>query len=197
MDLNFDLPGWKPAHFLGPQVTVFLRGKYQTMDGNHVESPLLVEFPVGKGTVIFTSFHNEKQNNQKEEKLLRYRVFSARTAKENALVAKTMVSGGFSPAKKTLLSHSAGDPSITQSYRNAKPGRLQFALGLAGEGARLRFRIVSPDGQQYEKETRATLLVEVPDAPVGDWRYTVTALEVPYENFPFTVNVGEGAADKP
>ena len=158
MDLNFNLSGWKPAHFLDPKTTVFLRGEYQTGECDHTEAPLLVKFPVGKGTVIFTSFHNEKQNSQKEEKLLRFLVFSAITAKEEALVAKIMVSGGFSPAKKTLLSHSSGEPTITQTYRNTKPGRLQFALGLANEGARLRFRIVSPNGQQYEKETRTTLL---------------------------------------
>jgi hypothetical protein len=192
MQLNFDLADWRPANFSGPTVTVYLQGEYQSGPGR-AESPLLVKFPVGDGTLIFTSFHNEAQNSEEEDKLLRYLVFTAVTAKEEALLAKTMVSGGFSPAKKSLLSHSSGDPTITQTYRNTKPGRLQFALGLAGKGARLHFRIVGPNEQQYEKETQSTLIVEVPDAPVGDWRYTVTALQVPYENFPFTVSIGEAA----
>ena len=35
---------------------------------------------------------------------------------------------------------------------------------------------------------------EIPNAPAGDWQYTVTALELPYANFPFTLTVGEKAA---
>ena len=38
------------------------------------------------------------------------------------------------------------------------------------------------------------LCVEVDNAEAGDWRYTVTALHVPYPNFPFTLAVGEAAA---
>jgi hypothetical protein len=31
----------------------------------------------------------------------------------------------------------------------------------------------------------------VPDAAAGEWTYTVTALKLPYPNFPFTVRIGE------
>ena len=192
MDLNFEAGGWAPAQFGSPNVKVYLRGKYQATQGGQFDAPLLVKFTAGAGTVLFTSFHNEAQNSAQEEKLLRYLVFTAVTAKEEALVAKTMVSGGFSPTSKDLLSHSSGNPTITRTYRNSKPGRLQFALGVSGEDARLVLKIVAPNGQVYEKETRQTLIVEVPEAPLGEWRYTVTALEVPYENFPFTVDIGEG-----
>jgi hypothetical protein len=191
MDLNFDAGGWAPAHFAGKDVTVYLRGRYQTSSGGTAEAPLLVKFPAGQGTVIFTAFHNEAQNSEQEEKLLRYLVFTAVTAKEESLVAKTMVSGGFSPAKRSLISHSSGNPSVTQTYRNERPGRLQFALSFANQGARLRFTLIAPTGQKFEKEVESTLVVEVPDAPAGPWQYTVTALQVPYENFPFSVNVGE------
>ncbi len=46
----------------------------------------------------------------------------------------------------------------------------------------------------YEKEASATLVVEATGAPAGKWHYTVTALKVPYENFPFSVGVGETLA---
>jgi hypothetical protein len=195
MDLKFDAGDWIPAYFAGKDVTVYLRGTYTTSSGTNAEAPLLVKFPVGQGTVIFTAFHNEAQNSEQEEKLLRYLVFTAVTAKEESLVAKTMTSGGFSPAKRSLISHRAGDPSVTQVYRNDHPGRLQFALTFANQGARLRFTLVAPTGQKFEKDVESTLVVEVPDAPAGAWQYTVTALQVPYENFPFSVNVGEEKAD--
>ncbi len=196
MHLEFDLGDWLPAYFARSDVTVYLRGTFKTSNGETAEAPLLVKFPAGQGTVIFTAFHNEVQVSEQEEKLLRYLVFTAVTAKEESLVAKTMMSGGFSPAKRSLISHSAGNPTVTQVYRNEKPGRLQFALTFANQGARLRFTLLAPTGQEFEKEVGSTLVVEVPDAPAGPWQYTVTAIQVPYENFPFSVNVGEEADEK-
>ncbi len=200
MPLHFDAGGWCPANFSGPDVTEFLRGNYQTASGQRRDAPLLTRFPWGDGTVIFTSFHNARQNSENEQKLLRYLVFTAVTAQEDQLVTRAMISGGFSPTRKSVMSHSVGQPSVTQTYRNEWPGRLRFALAFSGQDARLKFKIVAPGGQQYEKETQQTLVVEIPDAPLGDWQYTVTSLEVPYPNFPFTVNIGqqdEPDADQP
>src|SRR5262249_31980357 len=61
--LNFDKNAWFPARFLGQDVTVFLEGEFDQTSGEKVKAPLLVKFPEGKGTVIFTSFHNEKVNS--------------------------------------------------------------------------------------------------------------------------------------
>ena len=69
-----------------------------------------------------------------------------------------------------------------------------FSLSFSGEGAHLKLTLVAPNHQVYEKETRGTLVVEASGAPAGDWQYTVTALQVPYENFPFSVSVGEGSS---
>lgn len=32
--------------------------------------------------------------------------------------------------------------------------------------------------------------MDIPHAASGDWTYTITALDLPYENFPFTVTIG-------
>jgi hypothetical protein len=192
LNLMFDLDGWQPAYFAGPGVTVLLRGRYRAMSGQEGEAPLLVKLPVGRGTLVFTSFHNEKVNSAVETKLLRYLVFTAVTAQVEALVNKTVMSGGFSAAS----THTSGDPSATQTYQKQEPGRLRFALSFAGEGARLKLTIVAPNGQAYEKVTPTPLVVEVPDAPAGKWRYTVTAEQVPYKHFPFNVTIGEGAAKR-
>ncbi len=191
MRLTFDMGGWKPAAFRNKAVTTFLRGRYRTGSGQESEAPFLVRFPVDDGTVIFTSFHNAKQNDEDELKLLRFLVFAAVTAEAETLLTKTMVAGGFSPVKKNIHSHSSGSPSVTQVYRNKKAGRLQFAIGLPNDGARLKMTIVAPNGQIYEKQFESTFIVEVPNAPIGDWRYTVAAEDVPFPNFPFTVSIGE------
>src|SRR5207249_1375051 len=64
LQLKFDLDQWKTAAFGGPRVNTLVRGKYKKMmfpkdrQGVLTEAPLLVKFTFGKGTVIFTSFHN-------------------------------------------------------------------------------------------------------------------------------------------
>jgi hypothetical protein len=158
--------------------------------GSPITAPLLVKAPFERGTIIFTSFHNEKVNNELETKLLKYLVFAAVTAKETAEAQKTMISGGFSPQKQNLLSASPETPSVTQSYVNAKRGRLRFALSFANQGAHLELTVRGPDGQAYRQEGTTTFMVDVPDAAPGTWSYTVTARRVPYPNFPFTLIIG-------
>jgi hypothetical protein len=202
--LKFDAGGWRPAAFAGPKVTTLLEGTYKGTTGAmglnlaaaraHF-SPLLVKFPFGEGTVIFTSFHNEKQNSKTEDKLLKYLVFSAVTAQVETKVTKTMISGGFSPRQSARLSTSATDPKITHKYHNKKAGRLQFALGFEDRGAKLRLTLISPSGEKIEKEGTFTFTVQIDNAPEGDWTYTVTALQVPFANFPFTLTVGEAGKE--
>jgi hypothetical protein len=191
LQLNFEIDGWTPALFEGKALSTILRGRYTPMKGDDEEVPLLVKFPFKRGTVIFTSFHNAKQNDESERKLLRYLVFIAATAKEEAKVIETIASGGFSPKKQNLLTASAENPSVTQTYRSTKGGRLKFALGFDNRGARLRLTIVGPDNKKIVKEGTETFYQEIANAPIGEWKYTVTALEVPYPDFPFRLTIGE------
>jgi hypothetical protein len=189
--LKFDQPGWLPAAIFGKAVEVYLKGRYETTDGDSRETPLLVKFPFGQGHVIFTSFHNEKQTSEVEQKLLKFLVFSVVTAKTESAVARTMVQGGFSPASRNLLSASPQSPSVTQTYSCKKVGSLQFALGFENQGAHLKLTVTSPSGTEYEKEGTSTFILDIPAAAIGEWKYTVTAVSVPYENFPFTLTIGE------
>jgi hypothetical protein len=193
--LRFNLDRWKTASFSSNRdnkVTVLLEGTYRKQNGDGTATaPLLVKFQHGKGTVIFTSFHNEKQNNDIETKLLKYLVFSLVTAKVEAQIAKTMIQGGFSPTKSNLLSASGDDPEVKQTYQCKKPGRLRFELGFENLGAELQLTVVSPHGKKYQHKGVATFAIEVPDAQPGFWEYTVRALRVPYQNFPFRLIVGE------
>ena len=143
-----------------------------------------MRFRQGKGTVIFTSFHNEKQNSQQEMLLLRYLVFSAVTAKEEALAQETMLAGGFSPVKQGQVNHAkAGTDTITRKYQSDSGDPLLFSLNFGGGGATLRLTLVAPGGQKYEQDADETLVVQATGAPPGEWLYTVTAVKVPYQNF--------------
>ena len=59
--LKFDLPEWKTAAFSGPRVKTLIKGEFAKYKSDKTATaPLMVKFNIGKGTVIFTSFHNEK-----------------------------------------------------------------------------------------------------------------------------------------
>jgi hypothetical protein len=191
IELNFDKPGWRPAAFNGEKTTSYLRGEFQSDSGQQRVAPLLVKFPFQDGNVIFTSFHNEKQHSDTETKLLRYLVFTAVTANVDTQVSNTMMRGGFAPAKKNLFNTSPGERSVGQTYNCAKTADLQFVLGFASQGARLKLSVTAPDGKVLEREGTSTVTIDVPSAAIGVWKYKVTALEVPNENFPFTVTVGQ------
>ncbi len=189
--LQFDKPSWCPAALDGPEVATLLTGKYDTVRGDRVTGPLLVDIPFGDGTIIFTSFHNEKQNSKTETELLRYLVFASVTAGVEADVKRTMVKGGFSPVDRNLLSTSSGDRSIAHTYRCSGGADLQFVLGFRGPGAKLKLTVAGPDGRKFEEADSSTITISAPNPAPGDWKYTVTPLEVPYKNFPFTLTVGE------
>jgi hypothetical protein len=190
ISLDFELPGWHPAAFVGDKVTTYLRGTFETTQGSRATKPLLVKIPYGEGSVFFTAFHNEKQNSEKELELLRYLVFAMVTSKVDTKVQQTMVQGGFNQQKESLLSANAKTQSITQSHRCERTGTLQFVLAFEDRGALLHLKVISPGGKVFEQEGKSTIQIEVPDAKVDEvWKYTITAKKVPFENFPFKLTV--------
>ncbi len=189
LKLDFDQPGWKVAAFAGHGVETMLDGEYTNVAGRKRVGPLLVRFPLGKGTVVFTSFHNEKQNSTVELKLLKFLVFATVSARSEASMRETMVKGGFSPKRSSLLSSSADEMTLTKTYNCQDTGPLSFSLAFESQGALLELVVVDPDGIRHVKEGSAAFRLELNHGKVGEWKYTVTAKRVPYENFPFSLTV--------
>jgi len=190
VQLEFDKRAWCPAALRGPEVTTYLEGTYRTVQGEERSGPLLARFPFEQGQVIFTSFHNEKQNSETERELLRYLVFTTVTAETDARVGRTLVRSGFSPVDRSLFSASPENPSLTQVYDCQGGKTLQFVLGFEDRGAELELTVEGPGGRRFEKSGTSTFTIEVPAAAKGPWRYTVRPIKVPYENFPFTLTIG-------
>ena len=191
IELKFDKPAWQPAAFDESRVTALIRGTYRTASGGDESGPLLVQFPFEKGNVIFTSFHNEVQASQTELELLRSLVFTTVNAQLDAGVRRTMISGGFSPVERNLLSASGNEQRIEDTYDCSGDKSLQFVLGFEPRGARLRLTVAPPVGESISKEGTSTFTIDVPQATPGKWRYTVTLIEAPYPNFPFSLTIGE------
>jgi hypothetical protein len=190
VELTFELNEWKPAAFSGDRVKVLLKGKYTGMDGISHSAPLLVKFSYGKGNVIFTSYHHGKTHSDSEKKLLKYLVHSLVTAKVSMEIEKVLQEGGFSPPTSNPFSVSKDNPKITYAYQHTYPGKLRFDVGFNGDaGAKLKLTVKSPSGKTQEKEGSSSFYIDVANAAQGNWEYTVTALTVPYANFPFTASV--------
>jgi hypothetical protein len=195
ISLRFDMRAWRPAAFKRWKVTTYLEGDYELVDGRVVNGPLMVSFSYGKGTVIFTSFHNEAQNSDLEKLLLRYLVFATVTAREQEDVRQVLVKGGFSPSQRNLLALTTEDQLVNDAYNNDSVGPLQFVLGFANRDAELKLTVTSPDGERFEKSGQQTFSIRVEDATVGEWEYTITPVKVPYRNFPFTLTIAEQAGE--
>jgi hypothetical protein len=193
ISLRFDMPEWRPAAFRKSKVTTYLEGEYELVDGTVRNGPLLVSFSYGKGTVVFTSFHNEAQNSDLEKLLLRYLVFTTVTAREQEDVRQVLVKGGFSPRQRSLLALTTEEQPVSDSYNNEKVGPLRFVLGFANRGAELQLSVTSPGGERFEKTGRETFSIGIEKAELGKWTYTITPQRVPYRNFPFTLTIGEKA----
>ena len=191
ISLRFDMRSWRPAAFRESKVTTYLRGEYELVDGKKQNGPLLVSFPFDKGTVIFTSFHNEAQNSDLETLLLRYLVFASVTAREQEDVRQVLVKGGFSPRQRNLLALTTEDQPVTDVYENEETGPLQFVLGFANRGAHLKLTVTSPKGKKTEKTGRETFSIGIDRAEAGKWEYTISPVEVPYRNFPFALTIGK------
>jgi hypothetical protein len=194
VELGFELPGWDPAAFKRDMVQVIMEGTYPPVDlGKPIkDAPLLVKFAYKKGTVIFTSFHNNRQLNSVTEKLLNYLVFHAVNARAESELRAKIEEKGFTPTTSSLVSASSKEPSVTKTYRNTKAGPLMFALAFnPKEDVKLRLEVKGPDGKVARHEDAEPFTIEIPNAQIGDWEYTVTALNLSDPNFPFSVSVAE------
>jgi hypothetical protein len=185
VELDFNTT-WMPADFYGKTVTTYLKGKIRE---RKEPIPLLVRFPFGEGSVIFTAFHNSAQNSETEQILLKYLVFSAVTAALDSKVANTLGTRGLVRDQSNLLNTTASTRTFNGKYDCKKKGPLEFVLAFEDLGARLKLKVRGPNGDEFQKQGTSTLSIAVDEAVQGEWLYEVTALEVPFANFPFTVTV--------
>ncbi len=73
----YDLGAWVLIKVEDPsKVQVDVIGDPNTYEGIVEDSPLLVEFSYGSGSVIYTTFHNEEQVTPDGLKIIKHLVFS-------------------------------------------------------------------------------------------------------------------------
>jgi hypothetical protein len=192
LELSFDAKGWAPAKFAGPQVKALVSGQFSDVAGAFREESLLVKFPSGQGTVIFTSFHNSKLVGDSALKLLKALVVIVATARVERETLETAIKGGLSPRHDSLLTASHGGEPVKRTYQNRRRGRLKFILGFDKRaGASLKLTVTGPDGRPIEKVGTEGVEIEIPEADPGQWSYTISVIKVPYDNFGYQLLIAE------
>ena len=194
LDLTFDTDLWVVPESAG-MGTAYLEGEVLKPDGSRAISPLLVSFKQGKGLVIFTSFHNEKQLSEKERALLKYLVLKPIISQAAESSQQILKSQNFTASKESLFSTGSGGEDRWFSYDAHAGQELSFVLSwneTPGDKASLKLMVKTPSGQVLE-ETGETppVRVRVPAiAADGQYQYTVVPVKVPFANFPYVVTVG-------
>ncbi len=187
INLHFDLDHC-PAAFNPQKAKVYLY-TYQKnfLSGKIIGVPLLTRFAFGKGQVIYTSFHNSKQLSDTETKLLMSIVFSTINTEVEIKSWEMLKGKGYTAKESKNLALSQGYSLAKQTLKHDGKGKLAFTLGFRDEGAKLRLQIIAPDGKIIQHTDSSSFLLEIDDPPAGDWQYSVTAVEAPYDNFSFSL----------
>ena len=82
------------------------------------------------------------------------------------------------------------DQSKWKAFFNEIYQTIKIILGWGG--SELSIQIYNPDGVLYDEYQSDTppIIIDIPDAEPGQWRFKITAIDVPENNYPFALVVG-------
>jgi len=70
VDLYYQLGAWVVADGVGKDSSVMVQGNPSTSAGSFVDAPLTIRAPEGKGSALYTTFHNEAQATSDAKQIL-------------------------------------------------------------------------------------------------------------------------------
>ncbi len=193
IELNYNLNIWVVIDGVSANTTVHLRGDIQTSIGQLYDKPLTVSFtpyPESPGKVIYTTFHNEAQQNDIEKKLLEYLVLIPTTSELTKEAKEYIKSFGVYAKETNINTIDIGAISPQFTYNLGKSDTLVF--GANWSGGTIGLSIYSPDGSLYDQllSDSPPVAIVIPEAQTGNWKYQITGINVPYDNYPYVVVVG-------
>jgi hypothetical protein len=80
-------------------------------------------------------------------------------------------------------------------YANSTPQTTLKTI-LNWGGSEMKLEVYKPDGTLYGQWQSSTppIIVDIPDTEIGGWKFIVTAIDIPYEDYPFALVVGTPAS---
>lgn len=213
VDIFYNLGAWVILDDVGPDTQVIMRGDVQVWTGSalsmesgppshHLPSPisaqgiqtllnkpLAASFRYGDGFAIYTTFHNEPQLTGLQRKLLEYFIIKPIIAKIAKWLGDLIKKLGYTIEQEipNIINQAQTKifPYIIDKIKN-----VIITLGFGG--SRFRVSVYRPDGSLYtELESESSpIVIEIPNVEPGEWTFGVTAVDVPYDNYPFVIVVG-------
>lgn len=219
IEVYYDLDGWVVIDSVSPDANELLRGNIEIYDGvspspgaglrlDRIRSrrtatravapqqsqvlndrPLAASFRAGQGLVIYTTFHNHAQLTDLQRSLLEYLVLSPITAAITQQLEDVLNQLGYQLEDQVV---NRIDPGGEMSFRYEVRSPRDVLFTLAWGGSTMRLSVYRPDGTLYAQRAQESspISIEVPGAEAGIWTYRVTAVDVPYPNYPFAAAVG-------
>lgn len=192
--LNYNLGSWAVIDDVSANTKVHLRGSFSTSAGEMTDKPLAVSFnpyPTSAGRVIYTTFHNEAQQSALEKKLLEYLVLIPSTSQLASQAEQIVTSNGLYVKQTNINTIDPGTTSPLFSYGVAQPAKLMFVANWGGSS--LRLIIFKPDGTLHQQVESSTppIAITIPNALPGAWKYQITGVNVPSNNYPYVMVIGD------
>lgn len=186
--IHFDLSSWWQIRSVSSEVRVYVR--WETL-------PIVVGFQYGRGHVIYTSFHNEAQVSEAEQKLLRFLVLRPILAQAASLATEVTRARQFAPGKEIIETINRGQRCGPYTYKAQGGEGLLYLLQWEGAGT-LQLTIQDPTNRIVfqRQESRPPLQHEVASTMPGDWAYYIEAISAQYTNLPFVLTVATRTASK-
>lgn len=192
LDIHFDTSWWRMTK-VNSAVRVYLEAAIEK--GPHQRLPIIVGFKYGRGNVLCTGFHNKAQVSEQESRLLRFLILQpilARAAADTAQVIQGQQSG---PGKEIFGTVDRGKVSQPFVFEAETVVGLLCYVNWSGAGV-LRLTVKDPVGKvHFERETdRPPLGCEISRTVAGRWTFQVTAVNVPFDNFPYVLTVASSSS---
>lgn len=179
------LPHCLPAEFNRARCTVHLDADYVSQfPPNRGHGALLASFRHEKGMVFFSCLNSP--GPKVNRKIMEFVVFSMLNTRAEAALDEMMKHTGRASEEHLLGS---AKKSVRHTIEHAT-GSLVVGVGFNDLGARFVLKLTAPDGKVTEHASATSFLLEAPAAATGVWSIDVTAIAVPFANFPVSVVVG-------
>lgn len=190
--VEFDLSSWVVIESVPNTTKQYLAGTVNT-DEESMYVPITVSFNKGSGSVIYTSFHYEAQGVL-AQKLMEYLVFKAVTETVASSVQSSLTAEGYSIAYDIRGAINQGE---TENYNITIAEPTDVKIVLDWHGSSLGLSVRTPAGATLPSTGTKPKYVEITGASAGTYVVSVTGVDVPTQNEPFTLAVGTGTPSAP
>lgn len=199
MNLSFidEMVPWVAIDTVVAGVDVYVSGDISIAGSNAeilTDKPLAIAFREGQGRVIYTSYYAcpwSQGDDAGGQRLLEYLVLSTLAGREIDNAKAALISGGYAVEKVNVGMFSTEDTPTSTSYGVDIASEKDIAFRLGWRSGAVKLTAQQPDHSLRENNgSTSPITLAVENAQEGLWGYSVTAVDVPAQGYPYVVAVG-------